>query len=68
MVRPPPERRGDVAARRQSCMASLLSAVFVGQPRLTGASALDPADVRSGDVEKLIAMLRQLERDVKKED
>ena len=52
----------------RSRMASLLSAVFVGQPRLTGANALDPADVRSGDVEKLIAMLRQLERDVKKED
>jgi len=52
----------------RSRMASLLSAVFVGQPRLTGANALDPADVRSGDVEKLIAMLRQLERDVKKDD
>ncbi len=52
----------------RSRMASLLSAVFVGQPRLTGAHALDPADVRTGDVEKLVAMLRQLERDVKKDD
>jgi predicted transcriptional regulator len=52
----------------RSRMASLLGALFVGQPRLTGAHALDPADVRTGDVEKLVAMLRQLERDVKKED
>lgn len=52
----------------RSRMASLLGALFVGQPRLTGAHALDPSDVRSGDVDKLIAMLRQLERDVKKEN
>src|SRR4051812_46367142 len=31
-------------------VASLLSAVFVGQPQMSGALALDPADVRSGDV------------------
>jgi len=52
----------------RSRMASLLGALFVGQPRLTGAHALDPADVRTGDVEKMAAMIRQLERDVKKED
>jgi predicted transcriptional regulator len=52
----------------RSRMASLLGALFVGQPRLTGAHALDPADVRTGDVEKMVAMIRQLERDVKKED
>ena len=52
----------------RSRMASLLGAVFVGQPRLAGARALDPADVRTGDVDKLVALLRQLERDVKKED
>lgn len=46
-------------------MASLLGAVFVGQPRMAGALALDPADVRSGDVAKLVTMIRQLERDVK---
>ena len=51
----------------RSRMASLLGAVFVGQPRLAGARALDPADVRAGDVEKLVAMMRQLERDVRKE-
>jgi BlaI family penicillinase repressor len=52
----------------RSRMASLLGAVFVGHRRLAGARALDPADVRSGDVDKLVALLRQLERDVKKED
>ena len=52
----------------RSRMASLLGAVFVGQPKLAGARALDPADVRTGDVEKLVAMMRQLERDVRKED
>ena len=46
-------------------MASLLSAVFVGQPRMAGALALDPADVKSGDVSKLVTLIRQLERDVK---
>jgi predicted transcriptional regulator len=51
----------------RSRMASLLGAVFVGQPRLAGANALDPADVRAGDVDKLVAMLRQLERDVQKD-
>jgi BlaI family penicillinase repressor len=51
----------------RSRMASLLGAVFIGQPRLAGAHALDPADVRAGDVETLVAMLRQLERDVQKE-
>ncbi|MES2179715.1 MAG: BlaI/MecI/CopY family transcriptional regulator [Gemmatimonadota bacterium] len=49
----------------RSRMASLLGAVFVGQPRLAGALALDPSDVRSGDVDKLVTLLRQLERDVK---
>ncbi|MEP6618598.1 MAG: BlaI/MecI/CopY family transcriptional regulator [bacterium] len=44
--------------------ASLLSALFVGRPTLAGANALDPADVRSGDVETLVALLRQLERDI----
>ena len=48
-------------------MASLLGAVFVGQPRLSGAHALDPADVKAGDVEQLVSLMRQLERDVKKE-
>ena len=52
----------------RSRMASLLGAVFVGHQRLAGARALDPSDVRSGDVDKLVALLRQLERDVKKED
>ena len=52
----------------RSRMASLLGAVFVGNQRLAGARALDPADVRTGDVDKLVALLRQLERDVKKED
>ena len=52
----------------RSRMASLLGAVFVGQPKLAGARALDPTDVRTGDVEKLVALMRQLERDVRKED
>lgn len=51
----------------RSRIASLLGAVFIGQERLAGAHALDPADVRAGDVDKLVAMLRQLERDVQKE-
>jgi predicted transcriptional regulator len=65
------ERAGVYRARvaKQSVLrarvASLLGAVFVGQPRMTGAHALDPTDVRSGDVEQLVALLRQLERDVK---
>lgn len=46
--------------------AGLLQAVFVGRPQLAGANALDPADVRSGDVETLITLLRQLERDIDK--
>ncbi len=46
-------------------MASLLSAVFVGQPRMAGALALDPSDIKSGDVSKLVTLIRQLERDVK---
>ena len=62
--------RARVAKNRvlRSRMASLLGAVFVGHQRLAGARALDPADVRAGDVDKLVAMLRQLERDVKKGD
>ena len=51
----------------RSRMASLLSAVFVGQPRLAGANALDPADVRAGDVDTMVALMRQLERNVKKD-
>ena len=51
----------------RSRMASLLGAVFVGHLRWAGARALDPADVRGGDVDKMVALLRQLERDVKKE-
>jgi predicted transcriptional regulator len=52
----------------RSRMASLLGAVFLGQPKLAGAHALDPADVRAGDVEQLVTLLRQLERDVKQEN
>jgi predicted transcriptional regulator len=51
----------------RSRMASLLGAVFLGQPRLAGASALDPADVKAGDVEQLVTLLRRLERDVQRE-
>jgi BlaI family penicillinase repressor len=51
----------------RSRMASLLGAVFLGQPRLTGANALDPADVKPGDVEQLVTLLRRLERDVQRE-
>ncbi|MEO7086896.1 MAG: BlaI/MecI/CopY family transcriptional regulator [Gemmatimonadaceae bacterium] len=56
------------AAVLRSRMASLLGAVFVGQPTLAGARALDPSDVRAGDVDKLVAMMRQLERDVRNND
>ena len=49
-------------------MASLLGAVFLGQPTNAARGALDPADVRPGDVEQLAALLRRLERDVKRED
>jgi predicted transcriptional regulator len=51
----------------RSRMASLLGAVFLGQTRLAGAAALDPADVRAGDVDHLVSLLRRLERDVQKE-
>ena len=47
-------------------MASLLGALFTGQPRLAGAAALDPADVRAGDVDQLVTLLRRLERDVQR--
>lgn len=49
-------------------MASLLGAVFLGQPKLLGAAALDPADVRAGDVEKLVSLMRHLERDVTRDE
>jgi BlaI family penicillinase repressor len=49
----------------RSRMASLLGAVFLGGPRMAGAHALDPADVRAGDVEQMVSLMRQLERDVK---
>ena len=52
----------------RSRMASLLGAVFLGQPTIAGAHALDPADVRAGDVEQLVALMRRLERDVKEAD
>ena len=59
-------RVGKTAVLR-SRIAGLLRAVFLAQPRRSGARALDPADVRPGDVERLVAMLRQLERDVREE-
>jgi BlaI family penicillinase repressor len=49
----------------RSRMASLVGALFPGHPRLAGANALDPSDVKPGDVEHLVALLRRLERDVK---
>ena len=52
----------------RSRIASLLGAVFLGEPKLAGAHALDPADVRAGDVDQLVTLLRQLERDVKREE
>jgi BlaI family transcriptional regulator, penicillinase repressor len=51
----------------RSRMASLLGALFLGQPRLAGAAALDPNDVKPGDVEQLVSLLRRLERDVQKD-
>ena len=51
----------------RSRMASLLGAVFVGPQVATGAQALDPADVRPGDVEQLVGLMRRLERDVQRE-
>lgn len=49
----------------RSRMASLVGALFAPQPRLAGAAALDPADVKPGDVDQLVALMRRLERDVK---
>jgi BlaI family penicillinase repressor len=49
----------------RSRMASLVGALFPSHPRLAGANALDPADVKAGDVEHLVALMRRLERDVK---
>lgn len=51
----------------RSRMASLLGAVFLGHPRAAGATALDPTDVKPGDVDQLVSLLRRLERDVQKE-
>ena len=34
---------------------------------VAGAAALDPADVKAGDVDHLVSLLRRLERDVQKE-
>ncbi|HEY9229869.1 MAG TPA: BlaI/MecI/CopY family transcriptional regulator [Gemmatimonadaceae bacterium] len=52
----------------RSRIASLLGAVFLGQPRLNGATAFDPADVQPGNVNQLVALLRRLERDVQREN
>ncbi len=62
--------RARVAKRTvlRSRMASLLGAVFLGRPALAGAHALDPADVKPGDVTHMVALMRRLERDVKRED
>jgi len=57
-----------VAGRRNvvlSRMSALLTAMF-GEPQHSlGAHAVDPAGVRSGDVRRLLALLRKAERDIK---
>jgi predicted transcriptional regulator len=58
--------RAQVARRRvlRSRVTGLLRAVFPGRSLGDGVRALDPAEVRQGDVRKLVALLRRLERDV----
>ena len=49
-----------------SRVGSLLGALFTPKPRGAGARALDASEVRPGDVEQLLALLRRAERDVRK--
>ena len=57
-----------VAGRRNvviNRMASVLDAMFGDVARMPGAHGVDPAEVRSGDVRRILAMLRRAERDIK---
>jgi len=57
-----------VAGRKSvvlSRMSAMLDAMFGTPEHAPGAHAVDPADVRSGDVRRLLALLRRAERDVK---
>jgi predicted transcriptional regulator len=49
-----------------SRVGSLLGALFAPRPRAAGARAVDASEVRPGDVEQLLALLRRAERDVRK--
>jgi len=54
-------RRGVVLSR----MSAMLGAMFGSPEPAPGAHAVDPSDVRSGDVRRLLALLRRAERDLK---
>ncbi len=54
-------RRGVVLAR----MAAMLDAMFGEAGHAPAPQVVDPADVRSGDVRRILAMLRRAERDIK---
>jgi BlaI family transcriptional regulator, penicillinase repressor len=49
-----------------SRVGSLLGALFTPKSRAAGARAVDASEVRPGDVEQLLALLRRAERDVRK--
>ncbi|HVT37680.1 MAG TPA: BlaI/MecI/CopY family transcriptional regulator [Gemmatimonadaceae bacterium] len=59
--------RARVAKRAvlRSRAAKFLGALFPPHGHLAGARALDPSEVDPGDVDRLVAMLRQLQREVK---
>ena len=53
-------RRGVVLAR----MSAMLGAMF-GEVGTAGAHAVEPSEVKAGDVKRILAMLRRAERDIK---
>ena len=53
--------RRNVVIRR---MASVLDAIFGESAHAPSAHGVDPSEVRSGDVRRILAMLRRAERDI----
>lgn len=54
-------RRGVLLSR----MSAMLDAMFGETQHAPGAHAIEPGDVRSGDVRRLLTLLRRAERDIK---
>jgi predicted transcriptional regulator len=62
--------RANVTRRRvvMARMSGVLGALFGGQPRAAGARALDGSEVRKGDVDQVLELLRRAQRDVRDMD